>query len=70
MASIVHYREISYIVDLLLWNAIVGKIYYRDSPNYNTPEVNHVFMFTSVIKLFRVFSLLPALVYCTAECLL
>ena len=33
MASFVHYREISYIVDLLSWNSIVDKIYYRDSPS-------------------------------------
>ena len=33
MASIVHYREILNIVDLLSWNTIVCKIYYRDSPN-------------------------------------
>ena len=36
MASFVHYREISYIVDLLSWNTIVGKIYYRDNPSLYT----------------------------------
>ena len=36
MASFVHYREISYIVDLLSWNTNVGKIYYRDSPTAHT----------------------------------
>ena len=35
MAIFIHYREILYIVDLLLWNTIVGKIYYRDSPSHN-----------------------------------
>ena len=35
MASFAYYREISYIVDLLSWNTIVGKIYYRDSPSRN-----------------------------------
>ena len=35
MAFFIHYRKISYIVDLLSWNSIVGKIYYRDSPNIN-----------------------------------
>ena len=33
MAFFFHYREILYIVDLLSWNTIVGKIYYRDSPS-------------------------------------
>ena len=39
------YREISYIVDLLSWNTIVGKIYYRDSTNQEI--VHKIFLFST-----------------------